>query len=121
MSRLLKIHFFVHFVHPQGTYFRFHNLARALVELGHDVEIFGCDQDRKTIVRTESRDGIPYHIYPTMGLSRFFNTVANPFDTVGRGLLSPQRCDIAHLFQPFPNAALMWKKVSCSDSLLRLG
>ena len=106
----LRIHFFVSFVHPQGTYFRFHNLARGLAALGHDVHVYACDQDAASQPRTECRDGIPYSIVPVSRASRFFTAGADPWRTLTRGLTRFPPCDVAHLFQPFAVSALAWRR-----------
>ena len=106
----LRIHFFVSFVHPQGTYFRFHNLARGLAALGHDVHVYACDQDAASGARTERRDGIPYSIVPVSGAARWCTAGADPWRTLTHGLTRFPPCDVAHLFQPFAVSALAWRR-----------
>jgi glycosyltransferase involved in cell wall biosynthesis len=104
----LRIQFFVQFAHEQGTYFRFHNLAIALKELGHHVSVFACDHDTRSKARTELRDGICYAIVPSSRGTTIVSPFCHPVNAVKRWLLSYPPCDVAHLFQPFPNAALPW-------------
>lgn len=104
----LNIHFFVQFVHEQGTYFRFHNLAIGLTKLGHIVTVFGCDQNPNSQLREEVRDGVIYHITPTSKGASLFGGFCHPISAFRRSLHNYPSCDVAHLFQPFPNAALSW-------------
>jgi glycosyltransferase involved in cell wall biosynthesis len=106
----LHIHFFVQFSHEQGTYFRFHNLALGLAELGHVVAVFACDHDTASAARTELRNGIPYHIVPSSGGTTLVSPFCHPLNAFRRWLLPYPKCDVAHLFQPFPNAAFAWGK-----------
>lgn len=107
--RPLRILFFTNFVHEQGTYFRFHNLAVALSRLGQRVEVCGLDHDTKAKRRTESRDGIRYTIVPSVrGLSHI-SAFVHPLNPVRmRWFADPSPCDVAHLFQPFPAASGAW-------------
>ncbi len=109
MQRPLQIHFFVNFVHEQGTYFRFHNLARSLKLLGHEVEIFGCDHHSESKRRTEERDNILYHITPSFRGQRWFPAPHHPLNALAQLPAASKQCDVAHLFQPFLSAALAWR------------
>jgi glycosyltransferase involved in cell wall biosynthesis len=109
MYRPLKVNFFVQFVHEQGTYFRFHNLARALTERGHFVQIFGCDNQRLGPRRKELRDGVTYHIIPSFRGQSIIHPFNHPLNALAQIPAAGQRCDVAHLFQPFATAALGWK------------
>lgn len=106
----LAIHFYTCFVHEQGTYFRFHNLARGLQALGQQVTVFACDQDRHARSRTEDRDGVEYQILPVLPTVRLFDAATDPFSAVRNAARRRPPCDIAHLFQPFPTAALAWRR-----------
>ena len=106
----LTIHFYTAFVHEQGTYFRFHNLARGLAALGQNVTVFACDQNRRSRPRTENRNGIKYQILPVSAAARVFEATCDPVTTVKNSLIRRPACDIAHLFQPFPAAALAWRR-----------
>ena len=107
--RPLTVHFYTAFVHEQGTYFRFHNLARGLMALGQNVTIFACDQDWHTKPRTEDRDGVKYQILPVLPTARIFDATCDPFSALRNAIVRRPRCDVAHLFQPFPAAALAWR------------
>ena len=109
MLRSLTIHFFVQFVHEQGTYFRFHNLARALVDRGHSVKVFGCDNHRIGPKRTEIRDKVVYHIIPSFRGQSVLHPFNHPLNAIAQIPAALESCDVAHLFQPFASAALAWK------------
>lgn len=104
----MRIHFFVNFVHEQGTYFRFHNLARGLMAHGHDVTVFACDHDFQLPARTEVRDGVPYEILPQDRGANWFGHNCNPLTALRRAAIRNPPCDVAQLFQPFPGAAAAW-------------
>jgi len=108
MNCPLKIHFFVQFVHEQGTYFRFHNLGAALARRGHEVEVFGCDNIPSNPKRTETRDGVVYHIRPSFRGQGWFHPFNHPLNALYQIPAAMHRCDIAHLFQPFLTAAPAW-------------
>jgi len=113
MNRTLKIHFFVQFVHEQGTYFRFHNLARALTQRGHSLDVFGCDHYRSGPRREEIRDGVTYHIIPSFRGQSVFHPLNHPLNALAQIPAARQPCDVSHLFQPFATAALAWKLSKC--------
>lgn len=104
----LTIHFFVQAVHEQGTYFRFHNLAVGLTNLGHNVTIFGSDNLPNSKERQEIRDGVVYHISPGSKGMSLFGAATHPLTAIRRCLVNYPPCDVAHLFQPFSSAALPW-------------
>lgn len=106
----LRIHFYTAFVHEQGTYFRFHNLARGLQALGQKVTVHACDQDWHAKPRTEDRDGVEYQILPVLPTARIFDATTDPFSAIWNAMQKRPPCDIAHLFQPFPTAAFAWKR-----------
>lgn len=109
MARL-KIHFYVQGVYEQGTYFRYHNLAIALKELGHSIHVFGGDDNTRSLYREEVRDDIGYTITPSSRGTSFFLPASHPLNAIRRALPINPVCDVAHLFQPFPSAALAWAK-----------
>jgi glycosyltransferase involved in cell wall biosynthesis len=107
--RPLHIRFFVSFVHEQGTYLRFHNLARALRELGQRVEVYGMDHVITSVRRHESRDGVPYHIFPSVKGSHTLRLL-HPLNILRMFRWADSgACDVAHLFQPFPVAGWSWR------------
>ena len=109
LLRPLTIHFFVNFVHRQGTYFRFHNLAISLTRLGHRVTIYAADHEPAARPRRETRDGIPYEITPEFPrLARLFGASCDPATAVRRAAQKYPPCDVAHLYQPFPGGAAAW-------------
>jgi glycosyltransferase involved in cell wall biosynthesis len=106
----LNIQFFTSYVHEQGTYFRYHNLARGLVKLGQQVTIYGCDLDPNSRSRREERHGIQYEIVPQSWKPSVFSEYNHPLTAVRRAFRSYPRCDITHLFQPFLGAAVAWRR-----------
>lgn len=113
-SERLTIRFFTGFVHPQGTYFRFHNLARELAARGHSVTVHASDQNWRSLPRTEVRDGVEYEIYSE---SRPVGPVAapmHPLTALRRARRAPPKCDVAHMFQPFISALGAWRLTTAS-------
>ncbi|NEP25918.1 glycosyltransferase [Moorena sp. SIO3I6] len=104
----LRIHFLTQGVQEQGTYFRFHNLAVGLTNLGQDVTVFGCDWNPASKEREEIRDGVQYHIVPVFQGTSLFGSACHPLTAIRRCFVDYPPCDVAHLFQPFPSAALPW-------------
>ncbi|HWA33332.1 MAG TPA: glycosyltransferase family 4 protein [Cyclobacteriaceae bacterium] len=109
--RKLKIHFFVQSVNIVGTYFRFHNLAIGLIKRGHEVIVFGCDNDPKNIYHEEFRDGVPYRIWPGSKGQTYFGQWNHPKVVAERYFAKPEACDVAHLFQPFYSGAAPWLRL----------
>ena len=103
----LKIIFLVEYVHEQGTYFRWHNLAIGLQAAGHQVIVFGVDWDKHSTDRTELRDGVEYRILSTFRGLNVFTPSTNPLNFLRRFLLTYPHCDIVHTFQPFPFSAYL--------------
>ena len=108
----LRIHFYVSSSHKAGTYFRFHNLAVGLTQLGHRVTVYASDVDRRSLIRTEIRDGVPYVIRPEHWLNRLCWLSSDPITVIRRWASRCPPCDVAHLFQPFPSAAAPWLRAS---------
>jgi glycosyltransferase involved in cell wall biosynthesis len=109
-SQPLRIRFFVNFVHEQGTYFRFHNLAVALARLGQKVQVYGLDHNTKSRRRWETRDGISYHIIPSARGLSLVSPLVHPASAFRMRLCAgTEPCDVAHLFQPFPAAFWAWR------------
>jgi glycosyltransferase involved in cell wall biosynthesis len=107
-GQLLTVQFFTSYSHPQGTYFRYHNLAVGLTRLGHQVTVYAGDWNSESRSRSEMREGVRYCLTPESRLARFFGMASDPL-TVGRRFARVYpKCDIAHLFQPFPSAAAAW-------------
>ena len=105
----LQIQFLTNFEHEQGTYFRFHNLAIGLTQLGQNVTIFAADHEPKSRARDESRDGIQYHVVPVSRGFSLFGHGCHPVTALRRAARAYPSCDVRHLFQPFPSAALPWQ------------
>lgn len=109
-SQSLSVQFFVNFVFPAGTYFRFHYLAVGLTRLGHRVTVYASDHDFRSRARKEVRDGVVYHVIPESFLIRGFGPSRDPWTAARRFVRQYPPCDVAHLFQPFPSAAAGWAR-----------
>jgi hypothetical protein len=104
----LRIHFLTQYVAETGTYFRFHNLAVGLAKLGQQVTVFGGELNTSSKERVEIHDGVKYHITPeNKGMSLF--GYCHPLTAIKRCFFDYPVCDVAHLFQPYPSAALPWR------------
>lgn len=108
----MRIAFFVQYNHQVGTYFRWHNMAKALQILGHEVDIYAGDHNWKQTVRLELRDGISYSIIPAFPTVRVFYA-PNDFFSAFRWLfhIPKKEYDIYHLYQPFLHASVLWNKL----------
>ena len=115
----LKINFLVDSIGKVGTYFRFHNLALGLTKLGHEVNVFACDENHHAEARTEIRDRIPYHIVPSFPGKGFFTSSHHPITALRRSLISYPDCDVVHMFQPMLNVALPWQTIFKKKAKLR--
>jgi hypothetical protein len=104
-NKPLRIIFLVEFVHEQGTYFRWHNLAIGLQARGHSVTVYSVDWNRHAPDRTEYRDGVEYHILSTFRGLSVFTPSTNPLNLIRRLAVKYPVCDIVHTFQPFPFSA----------------
>lgn len=106
----MKIAFFVQYCHEAGTYFRWHNLAKALVLNGHSVHVYAGDFNYKAAKRTENRDGVEYRITPSLISSRFFGNPSDPVTAIYRCFAKVDKgYDVYHLFQPFLQAYMPWQ------------
>ncbi len=106
----MKIAFFTTYVHEQGTYFRYHNLARALVNAGHHVTVFGCDTRIGFKAREEVRNDVRYSIIAESWKTSIFSQGNHPLTSLRRYFRNYGTPDIAHLFQPFLGAAVAWSR-----------
>ena len=113
----LDIRFFTSSVHIQGTYFRFHHLARELTGLGHRVTVHGSDHDPAAPARIEERDGVSYEVVPESRAVAVFAAPCHPVTTARRARRAPVSCDVAHLFQPFPSALGPWLRARAGSKL----
>lgn len=105
----MNVAFFVQYCHPTGTYFRWHNLAVALTQVGVKVDVYAGDFDYKSKRRIEKRDGVAYYITPSLITCRLFTNPSDPFSALRRLLNPPQKkYDVYHLFQPFLQAYVPW-------------
>ncbi len=110
-EKKLSINFFVQFVYRQGTYFRFHNIAIGLQQLGHTVTVWGCDFSRQSGgITEENRDGVKYVISPGNKLQSIFGQTSHPFTAYKRGGIKYPHADVNHLFQPLLSGAWPWLK-----------
>jgi glycosyltransferase involved in cell wall biosynthesis len=106
----LKIVFFTCFAQAQGTYFRWHNFAIGLRQLGHDVSVLMVES-KQDAPHWEDRDGVPYHIVPMAPGTRVIGAHAHPWTVLRRALREVGPADIFHAFQPFA--------ITCLPALLR--
>lgn len=104
----MKIAYFTSYVHEQGTYFRYHNLARALVEAGHEVTVFACDTQMGARARNEKRDGVAYSIVNESWKTSIFSQGSHPMTSMRRYFRNYGSPDIAHVFQPLLAATMAW-------------
>jgi len=114
----LRINFFVQYVYEQGTYFRFHNLALGLTQLGHSVTIWGTDFTKSVPkFRTQIKDGITYHIISGNKMQSLFGQHAHPITSIRRIFLKYPKADVNHMFQPFLTVATAWHSQFTNASL----
>lgn len=106
--RRLRIAFLVPEDRQTGTYFRYHNLAIALRQLGHQVTIYSQSSENRLRQTQEFRDGVPYILSPTCPGNRWILPPMNPITCIRRILTEIEAADVYHLFQPFPTAAISW-------------
>lgn len=104
---MLKIAFFAPMALPQGTYFRWHNLAIGLQQLGHQVTVHAIDVPRLGRTRREIRDGVEYVLVPGIrGMGRLIDAPLNPIPLLRSLRHAPEPVDVIHIFQPFPHSCL---------------
>lgn len=105
----MRILFLVNSIARQGTYFRWHNLARGLRELGHAVTVSAFDHTSTAGgERVESRDGIEYRILPGSRGQRWLSQESHPAAALRGCARTGGPADIMHVFQPFLTSALPW-------------
>ncbi|NVJ86000.1 MAG: glycosyltransferase [Algoriphagus sp.] len=114
----MKIHFFVQSTHQQGTFFRFHNLALGLNQMGHQVIIFASDNEPKSKRRQELIDGIQYEVWPGHRGQGIFGQWNHPFTVFDRAYNTYPEADVVHLFQPFLSGGLAWRRMKSKTKLL---
>jgi len=105
----LKIIFLTCDCSLQGTYFRWHNWAIGLVNLGHEVLVYSIDNSDKPFSRTEIRDGVYYHIKKSVKGKSVFGVANHPFVAIKRIFGNFPQCDVVHVFQPFLSVYFPWK------------
>lgn len=91
-----------------GTYYRYHNLARGLVELGHQVTIHSQSVERRDRATVETRDGVRYVLPASFPGNAWIDFSLNPGNLLRRACSKVPPADVYHLFQPVENAALQW-------------
>lgn len=104
----LKISFIASEDGKPGTYLRYHNLAIALVQRGHEVTVYSQSSQNRFFTTREQRDGVNYIIGASVPGNRWVDFGMNPGNMLGRLFQTYKQSDVYHLFQPFPNAALPW-------------
>jgi glycosyltransferase involved in cell wall biosynthesis len=113
-SRRLKIAFLVPEDRQTGTYFRYHNLAIALRQLGHQVTVYSQSSRNRLRATRELRDGVPYVLSATVPGNRWMLPPTNPGTFLRRWFTTVEKADVYHLFQPFPSAGLTWLRLKRS-------
>ncbi len=112
MSQSLNIAFFVSSDGKSGTYFRYHNLALALVRRGHAVTIYSQSLDNRYVCREENRDGVLYVLTPSVPFNRYLPFSLNPGNILRRYFTLFKRRNamhtVLHLFQPLENSSCPW-------------
>jgi len=107
-ERPLDIAFIVPEDRQTGTYFRFHNLAIALVALGQNVTVYSQTNENHLRTTRQVRDGVPYVFCPTVGGNRVVISPVNPGNIARRLITRITPADVYHLFQPYPSGAIPW-------------
>jgi glycosyltransferase involved in cell wall biosynthesis len=103
----LKINFFTCFGFPQGTYFRWHNLAIGLQRLGHEVTVHAIGPRHWGRTQLEVRDGVSYVLVPTTPfISRLVDSRLDPVTLLRAMRHDTGSADVHHVFQPFPHSCL---------------
>jgi glycosyltransferase involved in cell wall biosynthesis len=104
----MNISFIIAAINAGGTYFRSHNLARALNLEGHRVRVFAVDQNPRAKPRTEVRDSIEYHIARSFRGQGIFTQEHHPMVAITRSLANYGPSDIIHVFEPVLITFLPW-------------
>ncbi len=100
----------MHYSHTAGTYFRWHNLAIGLKQLGNEIDVYAGDYNWRASIRNEIRDGINYFIIPALPFARFLGNGTDPFSGIRRLFHLPKTdYDVYHLFQPYIQAYIPWR------------
>lgn len=110
-GKRLEIAFLVPEDRQTGTYFRYHNLAIALQQLGHKVTVYSQSSQNRFRRSRELRDGVPYVLSATVPGNRWILPPTNPVNLLRRWMTPVAEADVYHLFQPFPTAALTWLRL----------
>lgn len=104
---MLKVNFFTCFSFPQGTYFRWHNLAIGLQRLGHQVTVHSIGEIHGGPTRFEIRDGVRYVLVPlTPFIHRLLGARLDPVTLLRSIRHADASADVCHLFQPFPHSCI---------------
>lgn len=104
----LRVAFIVTGDGESGTYFRYHNLAKGLVRLGHEVVVYGQCGSGRWATRHEARDGVKYVLAPSAPGNRWIDYSINPGNLFWRMIQRIAQADVYHLFQPHGNSAFPW-------------
>lgn len=107
----MRIAFFVQSVFRQGTFFRWHNLAIALKQMGNIVHVYANDFNRKGGDRQEEIDGVLYDIVSETIFNKVFYSATDPLNAYKRWNKQYPTYDVVHLFQPFLSAYVPWNKI----------
>jgi glycosyltransferase involved in cell wall biosynthesis len=107
----LKIAFFTQYLNPSGTFFRWHNLALGLKELGHEIVVHTASYLKDAKDEQRIIDGIPYYISAVyFPFQKYFGQWSHPYAYYKRYNKQYEQYDVVHVFQPFGSATAGWKK-----------
>ena len=96
VDKPLKIIFLTGFTHAQGTYFRWHNWAISLLIQNQEISVYTFDTNTASSARTEVRDGVTYHIFPSAKGQGVFGHYAHPVNILKSYFGSLPKADIIH-------------------------
>src|SRR4051794_29126250 len=92
-----------------GTYFRSHNLARALEKRKHKVTVITSSADSQERERELLQDGIKYRVIPGNQGQRWFGWTNRPLTAIRRAVTDYPHFDVVHMFQPFLTTYSAWR------------
>ena len=116
----MKILFLNHNLVWRGTFFRAYHLARQLVRLGHDVDLWTVSKTFNPLGARYVRDGVRIWETPRWGTVGKHDGGYAPVDIASRMIHAPfGDWDIVHAFDHRPNVSLPWylRKIIKQDSL----
>lgn len=105
----MKILFLCNSIGRQGTFFRWHNLAIGLTQLGHEVTVWAFDHAKfKEPARVEEVDGVTYRLLCGNRGRSWFTIEHHPLTALRGCFRDHKGFDVVHVFQPFLTSTLPW-------------